>query len=121
MFLLLCGVASVVADKQGTSSLSIRLVGRLAGTLPSHRSGTPGDSLCTDFSLIMIVKTWQKLVKTVLPNKEQGVFAFCFKCRSKRKIKGPERVATKNYKQGIQGLCECCGTRVFTFEIAPLV
>ena len=39
--------------------------------------------------------------------------AYCFKCRTKREIKNPERVTLKNGKPATQGVCPVCGTKVF--------
>lgn len=39
--------------------------------------------------------------------------AFCFKCRQVVKIKNAREVKMKNGRPGIEGVCSCCGTRVF--------
>lgn len=39
--------------------------------------------------------------------------AYCFKCRSKREIKGPKKITLKNGKPATQGTCSTCGTKVF--------
>ncbi|MDI6815019.1 MAG: DUF5679 domain-containing protein [Dehalococcoidales bacterium] len=39
--------------------------------------------------------------------------AYCFKCRSKREIKNPQRVTLKNGRPATQGVCPVCGTKVF--------
>ena len=39
--------------------------------------------------------------------------AYCFKCRTKREIRGPENVRLKNGRPATQGTCPVCGTKVF--------
>ena len=39
--------------------------------------------------------------------------AYCFKCRSKREIKGATQVTLKNGRPATQGTCPQCGTKVF--------
>jgi RNase P subunit RPR2 len=39
--------------------------------------------------------------------------AYCFKCKSKKEIKNPQRVTLKNGKSATRGICLTCGTKVF--------
>jgi len=39
--------------------------------------------------------------------------AYCFKCKSKKEIKNPQRVTLKNGKSATRGICPTCGTKVF--------
>jgi len=39
--------------------------------------------------------------------------AYCFKCRSKKEIKDPQRVTLKNGRPAVRGVCPVCGTKVF--------
>jgi len=39
--------------------------------------------------------------------------AYCFKCRDKREIQGPQQVTLKNGRPATQGVCPVCGTKVF--------
>ncbi len=39
--------------------------------------------------------------------------AYCFKCRTKREIKNPQRVTLKNGRPATKGVCPVCGTKVF--------
>ncbi|MBI4300895.1 MAG: hypothetical protein HY677_07135 [Chloroflexi bacterium] len=39
--------------------------------------------------------------------------AFCFKCRTKREIKGPQKITLKNGRPATQGSCPICGTKLF--------
>lgn len=39
--------------------------------------------------------------------------AYCFKCRTKREIRNPERVTLKNGRPATRGVCPVCGTKVF--------
>jgi len=39
--------------------------------------------------------------------------AYCFKCRTKREIKNPEKVTMKNDRLGTRGICPVCGAKVF--------
>ena len=39
--------------------------------------------------------------------------AYCFKCRAKREIRGPQQVTLKNGRPATQGTCPQCGTKVF--------
>ncbi|MDP6101807.1 MAG: DUF5679 domain-containing protein [Dehalococcoidia bacterium] len=39
--------------------------------------------------------------------------AYCFKCRAKREISGPQQVTLKNGRPATQGTCPRCGTKVF--------
>jgi hypothetical protein len=39
--------------------------------------------------------------------------AYCFKCRTKREIRNPERVTLKNGRPATKGVCPVCGTKVF--------
>ncbi|MFH1140131.1 MAG: DUF5679 domain-containing protein [Chloroflexota bacterium] len=38
---------------------------------------------------------------------------YCFKCRTKRQIKGPQHITLKNGRPATQGVCPVCGTKVF--------
>ncbi|MFC2066293.1 DUF5679 domain-containing protein [Chloroflexota bacterium] len=39
--------------------------------------------------------------------------AYCFKCRTKKEIKDPERVTLKNGRPATRGICPTCGTKLF--------
>jgi len=39
--------------------------------------------------------------------------AYCFKCRTKREIKNPQKVTLKNGKPATKGVCPVCGTTVY--------
>ena len=39
--------------------------------------------------------------------------AYCFKCRSKREIRNPQRVTLKNGRPATQGTCPICRNKVF--------
>ncbi len=39
--------------------------------------------------------------------------AYCFKCRNKREIQGPQPVTLKNGRPATTGVCPVCGTKVF--------
>ena len=39
--------------------------------------------------------------------------AYCFKCRSKKEIKGPQKITLKNGRPATRGSCPTCGTKVF--------
>ena len=39
--------------------------------------------------------------------------AYCFKCRTKREMKNPEKVILKNGRPAVRGVCSVCGTKVF--------
>ncbi|MBA7599278.1 hypothetical protein ES703_06308 [subsurface metagenome] len=39
--------------------------------------------------------------------------AYCFKCRTKREIRNPQRVTLKNGRPATRGVCPVCGTKVF--------
>ncbi len=39
--------------------------------------------------------------------------AYCFKCKTKREIKNPEKVTLKNRRPATKGVCPSCGTKVF--------
>ena len=39
--------------------------------------------------------------------------AYCFKCKTKREVKNPQKVTLKNGKPATQGVCPVCGTKVF--------
>ena len=39
--------------------------------------------------------------------------AYCFKCKTKRKISNAESVTLKNGRPATQGVCPVCGTKVF--------
>ena len=39
--------------------------------------------------------------------------AYCMKCRTKREIKDPKKIAMKNGRPAMQGVCPVCGTRLF--------
>ncbi len=46
---------------------------------------------------------------------ESTVEAYCVKCRQKRGIQDARRVKTKNGRNGLEGTCPVCGTRLFRF------
>ena len=39
--------------------------------------------------------------------------AYCFKCRTKREVRGATQVTLKNGRPATQGTCPVCGTKVF--------
>ncbi len=39
--------------------------------------------------------------------------AYCFKCRTKREIKNPERTVLKNQRPATKGICPVCGTKLY--------
>lgn len=39
--------------------------------------------------------------------------AYCMKCRTKREVKSPEKVALKNGRPATRGTCPNCGTKIF--------
>ena len=39
--------------------------------------------------------------------------AYCFKCRSKREMKGATAVTLKNGRPATRGVCPVCGTKMF--------
>jgi len=39
--------------------------------------------------------------------------AYCFKCRTKKEIKDPQRVTLKNGRPATRGVCPVCGTKIF--------
>jgi len=39
--------------------------------------------------------------------------AYCVKCRAKREMKQPQRIALKNGRPATQGVCPVCGTKIF--------
>ena len=49
-------------------------------------------------------------------NKEDGTIAmkaYCFKCRREIEIKHAQGVNMKNGRPAVEGVCSCCGGRVF--------
>jgi len=38
--------------------------------------------------------------------------AYCFKCKTKREIKEPQKVTLKNGRPATKGKCPVCGTKV---------
>ena len=38
---------------------------------------------------------------------------YCFKCRTKREMKNPQKVTLKNGRPATRGTCPNCGTKVF--------
>ncbi len=38
---------------------------------------------------------------------------YCFKCRTKREMKNPEKVTLKNGRPATKGTCPNCGTKIF--------
>ncbi|MCL5788776.1 MAG: DUF5679 domain-containing protein [Candidatus Marsarchaeota archaeon] len=46
------------------------------------------------------------------------VQAYCVKCRTKREIKGAEKVTLKNGKPAVRGTCPTCGTKLFRIGAA---
>ena len=44
---------------------------------------------------------------------EDNVDAYCLKCKTKREIKNPKQITTKNGRPATQGTCPVCGTKVF--------
>ncbi len=38
---------------------------------------------------------------------------YCFKCRTKREMKNPEKVTLKNGRPATKGACPNCGTKIF--------
>ena len=39
--------------------------------------------------------------------------AYCVKCKSKKEIKGPEKVKMKNGRSAMRGKCPDCGTGLY--------
>lgn len=39
--------------------------------------------------------------------------AYCFKCRTKKDIKNPQKVTLKNGRPATKGVCPTCGTKLF--------
>ena len=39
--------------------------------------------------------------------------AYCFKCRTKREMKNPQKVTLKNGKPATKGVCPVCGTTMY--------
>lgn len=39
--------------------------------------------------------------------------AYCFKCRGEIEIRKAQDVQMKNGRPAIEGVCSCCGARVF--------
>ena len=39
--------------------------------------------------------------------------AYCFKCRTKKDIKNPQKVTLKNGRPATKGVCPLCGTKLF--------
>ncbi len=39
--------------------------------------------------------------------------AYCFKCRTKREISGPQAVTLKNGRPATKGTCPVCSTTLF--------
>lgn len=39
--------------------------------------------------------------------------AYCFKCRTKKDIKNPQKVTLKNGRPATKGMCPTCGTKLF--------
>lgn len=39
--------------------------------------------------------------------------AYCFKCRTKKDIKNPQKVTLKNKRPATQGICPTCGTKLY--------
>ncbi len=39
--------------------------------------------------------------------------AYCFKCRTKKEIKDPQKVTLKNGRPATRGVCPACGTKLF--------
>ena len=37
---------------------------------------------------------------------------YCFRCKSRRRIKDPVQLSTKNGRSRIQGFCETCGVKM---------
>lgn len=38
---------------------------------------------------------------------------YCFKCRTKREMKNPQKITLKNGRPATRGTCPNCGTKVF--------
>jgi hypothetical protein len=47
--------------------------------------------------------------------KEEAIImqAYCFKCRTKKEIKEPQKVVLKNGRPATRGVCPTCGTKLF--------
>ncbi len=39
--------------------------------------------------------------------------AYCFKCRTKKEIRGATKVTLKNGRPATRGTCPVCGTKIF--------
>jgi pimeloyl-ACP methyl ester carboxylesterase len=46
---------------------------------------------------------------------QEGVMAYCFKCKQKRAIQHAQRITTPRGRQAVEGTCPVCGTRLFRF------
>ena len=55
------------------------------------------------------------------PTTDVGVYmqAYCFKCKTKRKVQDPQPVFTINGTPATQGTCPVCGTRMFKMGRTP--
>lgn len=46
---------------------------------------------------------------------QEGVTAYCFKCKQKREIQNAQRITTPKGRRAMEGTCPVCGTRLFRF------
>jgi pimeloyl-ACP methyl ester carboxylesterase len=46
---------------------------------------------------------------------QEGVTAYCFKCKQKRTIQNAQRITTPKGRRAVEGTCPVCGTRLFRF------
>lgn len=46
---------------------------------------------------------------------QEGVEAYCVKCKQKRSMQGARKITTKNGRSALEGICPVCGTRLFRF------
>jgi len=53
--------------------------------------------------------------------RETHMKAFCLKCRKDIEIKYAQEVETRNGRHATEGVCSCCGRRVFKIGNAKLV
>ena len=51
--------------------------------------------------------------KTSTDSQEFEIFAYCVKCKTKRKIQDPQETTMKNGRPAVRGTCTECGTKVF--------
>lgn len=60
-----------------------------------------------------IKRRYKKRMGYKMPLPEE-IMARCFKCRNKRLLKNIKHVTLKNGRRAVWGICESCGTKVYT-------